>query len=134
MKVGVFAGRIRYRVEGDPVRSSVCYCTFCQRRTGSALAVAAFFPEEHVKLAGDTLTEYEHISDETHTWCRLKFCNRCGTTVGVTIERLPGVRGVFVGTFDDPNRVEIDKHIWTRSAVKWMVFPPNIERHEKSPL
>jgi hypothetical protein len=52
----------------------------------------------------------------------------------VAIESLPGVSGVFVGTFDDPNWVDIDEHIWTRSAVKWMAFPPNIERHEKSPL
>ena len=29
-------GAVRYRVEGEPVRNSVCSCTFCQRRTGSA--------------------------------------------------------------------------------------------------
>lgn len=131
---GCLCGAVRYRVEGDPVRSSVCHCTFCQRRTGSAFATAAFFPEERVTLTGDTLSEYEHVSDESQTWLRLGFCHQCGTTVGVTIERLPGARGVFVGTFDDPNWVKIDKHIWTRSAVKWMVFPPGVECHEKSPL
>jgi hypothetical protein len=32
---GCVCGAIRYRVTADPLRVCACYCTFCQRRTGS---------------------------------------------------------------------------------------------------
>lgn len=32
---GCLCGAVRYRVEGEPARSSVCSCTCCQRRTGT---------------------------------------------------------------------------------------------------
>ncbi len=128
---GCVCGAIRYRVTGNPMRASVCHCTFCQRRTGSAFAILAVFKEGQLELTGDTLTEFEHRSDESNLWLRLEFCNRCGTTVAVRLERFPGARGIFVGTFDDPNRIKIERHIWTRSAQRWVVFPENMERFEK---
>ena len=123
---------IGYRVTGNPMRASVCHCTFCQRRTGSAFAILAVFKEDQVELTGDTLSVFEHRSDESNLSLRLEFCNRCGTTVAVRLERFPGARGIFVGTFDDPNWVKIERHIWTRSAQHWVVFPENMERFEKS--
>jgi hypothetical protein len=38
----------------------------------------------------------------------------------------------MVGTLDDPNWVKLDRHIWTRSAQHWMVYPENMNRFEKS--
>ena len=51
---------IRYRVTGNPMRVSVCHCTFCQRRTGSAFAILAVLKEDQVELRGDTLSVFEH--------------------------------------------------------------------------
>jgi hypothetical protein len=114
------------------MRVSVCHCTFCQRRTGSAFAILAVFKEDQVELRGDTISVFEHRSDESNLSLRLEFCNRCSTTVAVRLERFPGARGIFVGTFDNPNWVKIERHIWTRSAQHWVVFPENMERFEKS--
>jgi len=129
---GCLCGAIRYRVMGVPMRISVCHCTFCQRRTGSACGIGVFFPEESVELTSDGLATYEHTSDESNLKIRLHFCQRCGTTVAATLERFPGGRVIFGGTFDDPNWFKIERHIWTRSAQSWMVLPENVQCFEKS--
>ena len=38
---------------------------------------------------------------------------------------------MFGGTFDDPDWFEVDRHIFTRSALKWMTCPPGVTLHEK---
>jgi hypothetical protein len=70
---GCVCGAVRYRVEGEPVRNSVCSCTFCQRRTGSAFGFGAYFKAEQVAVKG-RLNTYEHRSDETGRWLRFEFC------------------------------------------------------------
>jgi hypothetical protein len=43
---GCACGAVRYRVKGSPERASVCHCTFCQRRTGSAFGISVYFHDE----------------------------------------------------------------------------------------
>jgi len=129
---GCLCGAVRYRVKGNPLKTGVCHCTFCQRRTGSAFSLVIVFGDGQVKMTGKTLTEYEHRSDESHRWIRLQFCNRCGTTVAGLLEHAPGARVISGGTFDDPSWIEINTHIWTRSAQHWMDFPPGVDRFEKA--
>ena len=122
---GCICGAIRYRTHGKPERVAACYCTFCQKRTGGALSIHAWFPESAVELIGSSLSTYETRSDENNNWLRLHFCARCGTTVMITLEKRQDVRLITAGTLDDPNSVKIDAHIFTRSAQQWMAFPKN---------
>ena len=69
-----------------------------------------------MESTGDGLTKYEQLSDESNLWLRLHFCNRCATTVMLTLEKFPDVRIITGGTFDDPNWFKIDRHVWTRSV------------------
>ena len=80
---------------------------------------------------GDDLATYEERSDESNLRLCLHFCKRCATTVMLTVERFPGMRIITGGTFGDPNWFKIDRHVWTRSAQHWMVFPPDVGRFEK---
>jgi hypothetical protein len=52
---GCLCGTVRYRVKGNPVRASACHCTFCKRRTGSALGMLVLFDEANVEIAGGPL-------------------------------------------------------------------------------
>ena len=128
---GCVCGSIRYRVQGEPVRAYVCHCTFCQRFTGSAFGVFTWFNEENVEVTGDGIATYDHTVDETDRWFRLHFCGRCGTTFMGTEQRHPGIRLITVGTFDDPNWVQLKRSIWMRSAQKWVVMPAQLEQYEK---
>jgi len=123
---GCLCGGVRYRVRGRPVVGLVCHCTFCQRRLGSAFAMVAYFDDKAVEFTGGQLAEYEHRSDESGRWLRIGFCPRCGTTVTQTVEVRPGLRAIAVGTFDDPDWVGIERHIWVRSKRAWVAVPPDV--------
>ncbi len=128
---GCVCGEVRYRAVGEPMLATVCHCKFCQKRTGSAFSQPVVFKAEQVEFSGGPRTTYEHRSDESHRWLRMEFCPRCGTTVAWRAERRPGTIGIAGGTFDDPNWVKIQRHIWTRSAQRWTPIPADLECFEK---
>lgn len=132
---GCLCGAVRYRVHADkPERHSACHCTFCQRRTGSAFGLGAYFRQEDVELLGCERRTYEHRSDETGRWLRFEFCPTCGTQVTWTVEASPGLRGIAVGSLDDPQAIEIRRFGWFRSAHPWIIAPPGFEVFEKGTL
>jgi hypothetical protein len=130
---GCLCGAVRYRAMNEPVRASICHCRNCQRRTGSAFGIGAYFKETDVEIRGELRT-YEYRSDETGRWLKMQFCPNCGNTVTWTFEAFPGVRGLAGGSFDDPNWLRIERHGWTRSKQKWFVCPPGVEIFEKGAL
>ena len=131
---GCVCGAVRYRVKADPVRAGVCHCTFCQRRTGSAFGIGAYFREQDVEILSGELRTYEHHSDESGRKLFMQFCPACGTTVTWTVELLPGARAIAGGTFDDPKWFRIERHGWLRSAHPWVVPPPDVEKFQQSTL
>jgi hypothetical protein len=131
---GCLCGAVRYRVTGAPFRTSVCHCTFCQRRTGSAFGLGAYFKKDEFQLLRGELRSYEHRSDESGRWLRLEFCPNCGTTVTWTLEVIPDGRGVAGGSLDDPRWLKIERHSWTRSKHHWFTVPPGVETFEQSAL
>jgi hypothetical protein len=124
---------VRYRAEGEPALASVCSCTFCQRRPGSAFGFGAYFKAEQIILNGE-LAAYEHRSDESERWIRLEFCPMCGTQVTWTMEAVPGIRGVGVGTLDDPKWIKPNRFSWLRSAHAWVQPPQGVEVIQTSGL
>ena len=132
---GCLCGAVRYRVKAEPVRGSACHCTFCQRRTGSAFGVGAYFNEADVEFTrrGPTKT-YEHRSDETARWLRMEFCLNCGGTVTWTAEALPGLRAIAGGSFDDPKWFQPKRFSWMRSAHPWIIAPPGVEIFQQGTL
>lgn len=46
-------GQLKISCEGEPVRISVCHCLNCQKRSGSAFASQARWPEESVQSTGN---------------------------------------------------------------------------------
>jgi hypothetical protein len=128
---GCLCGAVRYRALGKPQRVTVCHCTFCQRRTGGALSIHAWFEERNVALDGEVGT-YEQRSDESNYLLRLHFCRRCATTVMLTLEKRPTFRLITAGTLDDPKSVEVDFHVWRRSAQPWVRLPENVAAFEAS--
>jgi hypothetical protein len=123
---GCVCGAVRYTTRGEPLRVTVCHCTWCQRRTGTAFAVEPVFNDAQVEIRGE-LTKYRHISDESGRWLDLEFCPRCGTNIGFTLEWRPGLRLIDAGTFDDPGWIRTDRHqfryIFLRSAQDWSRVP-----------
>jgi hypothetical protein len=78
---GCLCGVVRYRVVGTPDPTWVCHCTLCQRRTGSAFGIAAYFADTDVEIMRGALKTYQYRSDESQRWIKTEFCPTYGTTV-----------------------------------------------------
>ena len=128
---GCLCGQVRYRTIGRPQRTTICHCTFCQRLTGSAFLVEPVFRIDQVEIERGTPATYEHRSPAHGRTLTVNFCDRCGTHLSLLFERFPGYQGVCGGTFDEPHWFEPDRHIFTETAVPWMVFPRDVSCFEK---
>jgi hypothetical protein len=90
-------GQLRVACGGEPVRVSVCHCLDCQRRSGSAFAAQARWPDDQVRMSGDYKT-WQRVADSGHV-ASYRFCAECGSTVSYVIEGWPGVIAVPMGAF-----------------------------------
>ena len=126
-------GAVRYAARGDPVRVTICHCTFCQRLTGSAFLVELIFKRSDVSFSGEART-FEHRSDGSGKRVSVHFCERCGAHLMLSFERFADVVGLCGGTFDNPNWFDRgpgkERHIFIRSAQKGVVLPANVELYE----
>jgi hypothetical protein len=130
---GCLCGSVRYRVVGEPTLAGVCHCTRCKRLTGSAFVTAAYFDEAAVQITSGVLKTYEYRSDTTNRWIKIEFCTNCGTTVTWTAQWAPGIRTIGVGTLDDPDWITPITHIFARSALHWITFPPDVQIVQSQP-
>lgn len=110
-------GRLRAECEGEPVRVSVCHCLECQRRSGSAFAFQARWPESQVTISGESRswTRFGDSGSAAH----FHFCAICGGAISYTNDSMPGLIAIPVGAFADPgfppplfSVFESRKHPW----------------------
>ena len=127
---GCVCGGVRYKAKAKPQRVSACACTWCQRRTGSAIGISVYFMKDDVEFLQGNLKKYRLTSDAGR-WIESEFCETCGTTVTWTLEFLPDYRGIAGGTFDQPTfRYDLERFVYARSKPDWMHIPKGVEVFE----
>lgn len=124
---GCLCGSVRFHTTQPPLRTFACHCTFCQRVTGSSYFAESMYPKEAVVFNTGPLNTYEHLSDTSQKKIYVHFCPTCGTTVSLTFERWPDMRGIARGCYDDPNAVSVTSHIWTQSAQSGTALPAEVK-------
>ena len=115
-------GRITVRCEGEPLKVSLCHCRQCQRRTGSAFGLAAFYPRDAVEATGPTrIYARQSRSGQPVTF---RFCGECGSTLWWDAARLPDRVAVAVGAFADPtfpaptqSLFRERRHLWVSESI-----------------
>ena len=65
---GCVCKKIRYSIHGSPLRVTICHCTWCQRRSGSAFGVEVVFEKSQIRFDSELPSVYRHISDESGRW------------------------------------------------------------------
>lgn len=124
---GCVCGGVRYRTVGEPQRVSLCACTWCQKRTGSAMGISVYFDRTHVTFTEGTVQAYRLTSDAGRA-IDTGFCGNCGTTVTWTLEFLPNLRGIAGGTFDQPTFwYRPQRFVFARSKPDWLAIPEGLE-------
>ena len=124
---GCVCGAVRYRTTGAPRRVSLCACSWCQKRTGSAIGVSVYFLKPDVTFTRGELGRYRLRSDAGR-WIDQEFCTTCGTALTWTLEFLPEFRGLAGGTFDRPTFwYTPQRFVFARSKPDWLAIPDGLE-------
>jgi len=124
-------GQLIAECEGEPVRVSVCHCLDCQKRSGSAFAAQARWPEDRLRLRGEAKT-WERIADSGHR-ATYRFCPHCGSTVAYVIEGWPGVVAVPLGAFADPAFPEPRFSVYEHRKHNWVDILGDDVKHSSTP-
>ena len=112
-------GALSVSVRGEPVRVGMCHCQACQRRTGSAFGVAAFFPRDQVDSIEGPRTTWSRVA-ETGATLTFSFCPICGSTVYWERDSRPNMLIVALGAFADPGFPGPNVVVWTDCRYPWL--------------
>lgn len=124
-------GALQAVCTGEPVRVSVCHCLECQRRSGSAFAAQARWPEERVAVSGPSRT-WSRIADSGGR-CDYRFCPECGSTVAYSNEGWPGVLAIPLGAFADPDFPAPAFSVYEHRKHHWVEILGVAVEHSASP-
>lgn len=88
-----------------------------------------------MNVDSDFPSVYRHISDESGRWVDQHFCSTCGSGIGLTLEAVPSILSISVGSLDDQSWTELTRldrrHVFVRSARLWSIVPADIEQYEQ---
>ena len=119
---------MRYRLSPPPLFVHCCHCLNCQRQTGSAFVINVLIEAERVEVTAGALHPVEVPRDDGSTQ-RIHRCPDCQVAVFSEYGR-PEVLFVRAGTLDEPDTVEPNVHIYTRSKVPWVALPDSVPAFE----
>jgi len=115
-------GQLRLKAFGEPARVGICNCTQCQKRTGAAFAVGAFFAKRQIAAIEGAHKAFKRSSDAGRN-LEYHFCPECGSTVFWHLDMAPELTGVAVGCFTDPAFPAPTRAIWAAHKLQWVEFP-----------
>ncbi len=121
---GCLCGALRYRVSAPPIEVGYCHCRMCQRRSGApAVAYAVVSRDDFAFAQGAPEVYRSSARGERH------FCMACGTELLFQHFDDPATVSLNVGTFDEPNALAPERHIWTSSRLRWFETTDDLPRH-----
>jgi hypothetical protein len=126
-------GALSLVCEGPPTKVSLCHCDDCQRRTGSAFSIAAFYLRTNIHHEGTVPLTWERSSASGFP-VLFHFCGRCGTNLYWEPRRMPDLIGVAVGAFADPNFPMPEQAVRAREKLAWVVHPKHMKVFDDFPL
>lgn len=119
-------GQLRLSVRGEPLRTSMCHCFVCQRRTGSVFGAQARYPRERVGPIEGESTTYVRHQEEGGT-ASFHFCPRCGATLFYELSFfMPECIGIPLGAFADPSVPPPTVSVHEARKHSWVVIPPSV--------
>ena len=124
MEGGCTCRQIRYRLIDTPLIVHACYCTWCQRETGTVHGLNALYEADRVQHLGGE-PELIDTPSASGKGQRIARCPTCKVAVWSNYPQAgSAVRFVRVGKMDEPHRFPPDVHIFTSSKLPWVTLPP----------
>jgi hypothetical protein len=125
-------GYITVEGEADPEKVSVCHCTDCQTRTGSAFGMGVPIPGDTFRMTGQPTTYLKTTADSGRP--RLQaFCPKCGSSIYSTTpgEGQQAFYMVRVGLLAQRDQLPPKRQNWFRSARSWVTSLDSVPKNEK---
>lgn len=122
-------GQLHLTVEGEPLRSSICHCLACQRRTGAVLSNQARFRRDQITINGKS-TAWKRTA-ESGNMLTFHFCPICGSTVYIENAAFPEFVAVAIGTFADPSFPAPTVSVWEEKRHPWVSLPSGTQQMAK---
>ena len=128
---GCACGKVRYHSIGQPVKTGLCHCRYCQLRTGTAFGISVYFKKENLKIESGDLKKYTFTTENGNTF-ETNFCINCGTSLFWTLSHMKDLMGAAGGTYDPPSFwFNIEREIFKRTKAEFVSINCP-ENHETS--
>lgn len=114
-------GQLKADCSGQPVRTSICHCLDCQKRTGSVFGTQSRWPREQVLLEGHA--KVFRRKGDTGKTVTFYFCPECGSTVYWEIPGLDEFWAIAVGAFADPDFLPPTVAVYEDRRHSWTIDP-----------
>lgn len=110
---GCQCGAVRFAVDGDLGRASICHCRMCQKAFGSA-----FGPFVSAPMSAFSWTRGEPKRFRSSNKVSRGFCGDCGTPL--TFEWSGQVMELAIGAFDQAAAIQPAAQLATDAALPWV--------------
>lgn len=111
-------GELTVHATSRPLKVSACHCKSCQRRTGSAFGVAAFYRREDVIAKGASHTYVR--TGESGKALTFHFCRACGSTVYWFPDFRPGLVAIAFGCLNETDGIALDQSVYETHTYPWV--------------
>ena len=126
---GCLCGALRYRVQGDPVATTLCHCRSCRGASGGTNVAWAVFDKAAFEwLKGEPA---DFSSSPGIHWL---FCPTCGSLVGYRRSSRPEHMDITTGTLDEPDLFPPAVEIWLDHKIGWETLDPDLPKRRQSSL
>ncbi|ANQ21846.1 aldehyde-activating protein [Vibrio natriegens] len=129
-KGSCLCGRVKFEIIGEFQSFFLCYCTRCQKDTGSAHAANLFAQDSKLVWAqGETYVKtYQH----PHTLHSKSFCQNCGSTLPTVAENIQCIV-TPAGSLDGPVPISPTAKIFVGSCANWTKNLSQVPSFEQLP-
>ena len=125
MDGGCLCGKVRYRIEGKPRRTTSCHCLHCRRSSGAAFVTWSEFDAHLFSLVSGTPSQYESRPRVTR-----EFCGACGAQLTYRHADTPETIDVTTCSLDYPDGIAPEDHVWFDRALPWVKLADGLPRHK----
>jgi len=108
---GCQCGAVRFRVEGEPGRASICHCRMCQKAFAGPFGALVT-----VAVAGLAWTRGAPARFQSSDTVRRGFCHGCGTPLFFRYVEMDRI-AVSIGSLDDPRGIFPEKQYGIESRL-----------------
>jgi len=129
---GCLCGALRYEAEGEPLFTGHCYCTDCQKASGSGFIPFMGFAASALRFTGAAkpfTTRSARGGDAVRNSCPV-----CSSLVFGGEPGKDDTLTVYAGTLDDPSLFQPRIAIFAGSRPPWAVIPAGLKVFERLPV